>query len=59
MVRMSVPHWSKCKPVFVSLAGTDGKLLHLKIDVLAPEPDRFHNAERIKGNKGDVGSKTT
>lgn len=33
------------EPVFVALAGTDGELLHLKIDVLDPEPDRFHDAQ--------------
>ena len=33
------------EPVFVALAGADSELLHLKIDVLDPEPDRFHDAQ--------------
>jgi len=33
------------EPVFVPLARTDGQLLHLIVDVLDPEPDRFHDAQ--------------
>ena len=33
------------EPVLVALAGTYGQLLHLKIDVLDPEPDRFHDPQ--------------
>jgi hypothetical protein len=32
------------EPVLVALARPDGQLLHLNIDVLDPEPDRFHDA---------------
>jgi len=33
------------EPVLVALARTDGQLLHLKIDVLDPEPDGFHDTQ--------------
>src|SRR5262245_15507788 len=31
--------------VLVALARVDGQLLHLQIDVLAPDPDGFHDAQ--------------
>ena len=33
------------EPVPVALARADGQLLHLKIDVLDPDPDGFHDAQ--------------
>jgi len=33
------------EPVFVALARTDGQLLHLKSEILDPEPDGFHDAQ--------------
>jgi hypothetical protein len=33
------------EPVFITLAGTDRDLLHLHVDVLDPEPDRFHDPQ--------------
>ena len=35
------------EPVLVAFARTDGQLLHLNIDVLDPEPDRFHDAQPL------------
>jgi hypothetical protein len=34
-----------CEAIFVALARTDGQLLHLKIDVLDPDADSFHDAQ--------------
>ena len=33
------------EPILVALARPDGQLLHLIIDVLDPEPDRFHDTQ--------------
>jgi hypothetical protein len=33
------------EPVFVAFTRTDGQLLHLIVDVLDPESDRFHDAQ--------------
>jgi len=41
------------KPVLVALSGPDGHLLHIEINVLYPEPDRFHDSQPASVKKLD------